>query len=196
MAKKPLAEIREEVVDALTRLEDIAATAPPRKPYSGGHSSDLPRRNNPTEFTKPTTKLCIELDRLKVPYLGEKYVPVDKWVCRGGNGKCREKFYRYFEPAPDARYTCGNGHFGSWERVQLKCDTLVHPLLLKDRLVDGALVQMLYISVEAEGGGTASASEERDRLLAEQGILVWHVPNPVLKDYAWCVAALFALLVK
>ena len=189
---KKVAEIRREVVDALAKLEDMAAPVPKREPYRKGLSPPLDK-NNPREFTKPTQKLCIELDRLKVAYLGEKYVPVDKWVCRGSNGRCREVSTREPLTSRNTSSLCASGHEGPWERVQLKCDTIVEvPRWTKEADQFGGQ----KISIEAEGKGTASDSDERDRLLAEQGIEVAHTPNEILNKYAWWVAQLLALLVK
>jgi hypothetical protein len=190
--ERKLAEIRKDVVDTLVKLEeDIAAPPPPRRPYSGRQSPDH-NRNRVTEFTKPTQALIIEMSRRHSVHLGEKYIPVNKWVCRGRGGRCRETM-DHGPQFPELPWGACNHPGKQWEQVQYKCDTLVD---IPIPIVVAGSTQRMAISIEAEGRGTASASEERDRLLAEQGILVLHTPNEILTKYAWWVADLFALLVK
>lgn len=143
-----------------------------KEPYRKGLSPSL-KQNLVGEFTPSQMSLIGALQYHGIPYKAEERIRVNKWICQSCGQKASDP--------PGEGTRCSKGHV-AWEQVQLRADVLIE-------------VTGKKISIEAEGRGTASADSERDALLREQGVLVFHAPNDFLDEWSEKLAEFLALIV-
>jgi hypothetical protein len=165
-----------KIVAALTKLAE-KPVMDYNQPPTFSHTRPSPPPSNPTSFTETHVRFLNQLHRVHFPYKGEDYVSVDRWRCKHPN--CHDTT----REMPRNGAKCYNGH-DQWERMQLRIDTPVE-------------IHGKKIAIELEGEVHEEGSmkeEERDELLGEQGVRVFHLPNELADRYGYKFAEFLALV--